>query len=106
MSSPPPKIGDSAPAAKKPLRGNAGKGRKPGVPNKVTQSAREGIALLVEQNVPKMAKWLDSIEKQHGPLVAMKTVQDLLEYHIPKLQRSEQVGDGGGPITVVVKREA
>ena len=62
--------------------------------------------MLVEQQVPKMSGWLTRIEKEHGPLVALRCVNDLLEYHIPKLQRTEQVGDGGGPITVVVQREA
>ena len=83
-----------------------GPGRKKGVPNKATALAREGIARLVEANVPKMEGWLVKIEKEHGPLVALRCVNDMLEYHIPKLQRTEQVGEGGGPITVVIKKEA
>jgi hypothetical protein len=84
----------------------AGRGRKPGVPNKATQSAREGIAMLVEANIPKMSGWLTSIEKEHGPLIAMKVVNDLLEYHVPKLQRTELTGEAGGPVQVTINKLA
>ena len=67
-------------------------GRPKGSPNKATALAREGIAKLVEANVPKMGRWLSKIEDEHGPLVAMRLVTDLLEFHIPKLQRSEVTG--------------
>ena len=85
---------------------NAGKGRPKGVPNKATQSAREGIAMLVEANIPKMSGWLTSIEKEHGPLIAMKVVNDLLEYHVPKLQRTELTGEAGGPVQVTINKLA
>ncbi len=86
------------------LKRGGSPGRKKGVPNKVTQSAREGIAMLVEANIPKMSGWLTKIEEKHGPLIAMKTVQDLLEYHVPKLQRTELTGSDGGPLQVTVNR--
>lgn len=84
----------------------AGMGRKKGVPNKVTKSAREAFALLVERNVPKLEGWLVKIEKEHGPLVAFKCVMEVSEYHVPKLQRTELTGDGGGPLQVTVNRLA
>jgi hypothetical protein len=83
---------------------NAGKGRPKGVPNKATQSAREAFARLIDANVPKMAGWLERIEKEHGPLVAFKCVQDIAEYHVPKLQRTELTGNDGGPLQVTVNR--
>jgi hypothetical protein len=92
----------SAEVKKKPP--NAGRGRKLGVPNKATQSAREGIALLVEANIPKMSGWMTKIEAEHGPLVAMKVINDLLEFHVPKLQRTELTGSDGGPLQVTVNR--
>lgn len=81
-------------------------GSRKGVPNKTTQTAREAIAMLVEANIPKMSRWLVEIEKQHGPLAAWKCMQDVAEFHVPKLTRQENVGDGGGPMTVVIHREA
>ena len=77
-------------------------GRPVGVPNRSTALAREAIAKLVEDNAPKMQAWLTSIEKEHGPLVAWKCVQDVMEYHLPKLARTEVTGEGGGPIVLNV----
>ena len=91
--------------AAKRLPPNAGKGRVKGVPNKSTVQAREAIAKFVELNVPRFQEWLTKIETEHGPLVAMRCVQDMVEYHVPKLSRQETVGEGGGPITVVIRKE-
>lgn len=77
-----------------------------GVPNKATMLAREGIAQLVEANIPKMSGWLVKIEKEHGPLVAMRCVNDLLEFHVPKLQRTELTGEAGGPVQVTINKLA
>lgn len=81
-------------------------GSRKGIPNKTTQTAREAITLLVEANIPKMAGWLEKIEKEHGPLVAMKCVNDMIEFAVPKLQRTELAGDGGGPLTVTINKVA
>ncbi len=109
MSTPSKVAANPAPALKVGVKGGArppGSGRKPGQPNKVTQSAREGIAQLVEANIPKMSAWMTKIEAEHGPLVAMKVVQDMLEYHVPKLQRTEVTGSDGGPLTVTIQKVA
>jgi hypothetical protein len=96
----------TAPTQGASRRGNAGKGRVKGSPNKATAQAREAIANFVEMNVPRFQAWLDKIEKDNGPLVAMRCVQDMIEYHVPRLSRQETVGEGGGPITVVIRKEA
>jgi hypothetical protein len=78
------------------LRGNAGKmGRKPGTPNKATSNAREAIALFVEGNAHRLQGWLDQIAEEQGPEKAVRCFLDLLEYHIPKLARTENTGPGG-----------
>ena len=67
---------------------NAGKGRVKGVPNKVTKDVRAAIALIAEGNVDKVNKWLERGAKK-DPLGAARTFAQLLEYHIPKLSRTE-----------------
>ena len=80
--------------------GKPGPGRKKGIPNKSTTFAREAIARLVDGNADRLQGWLDAIAEIEGPLAAWKCLQDVMEYHIPKLARTEHVGDGGGPIRV------
>jgi hypothetical protein len=89
---------------KKPSRNP--KGRPKGSPNKATTNARELLGLLVEANIPKMSGWLTAIEKEHGPLMAWRCMQDVAEYHVPKLQRTEVVGDGGGPVQITINKLA
>ena len=79
------------------LRGAAGKGRKKGTTNKATKTAREAIARLVDQNTPKMQEWLDQIAETEGPKAAWNCLMDALEYHVPKLARTELTGKDGGP---------
>lgn len=77
-------------------------GRAPGTPNKSTVTAREAIARFVDGNVERLQGWLDEIaaDPKHGPMAAFKCVQDVMEYHIPKLARTEVTGANGGPIVV------
>jgi hypothetical protein len=77
-----------------------GAGRPKGSPNKATANAREAIAKLVDDNAPRMQAWLEEIAKEHGPLVAWKCMADVIEYHVPKLARTEVTGEGGGPVRV------
>ena len=88
--------------AERRLPPNAGKGRPVGVPNKSTSAARESIARFVDGNVERLQGWLDEIaeDPKHGPLVAFKCVQEILEYHVPKLARTELTGKDGGAIIV------
>jgi hypothetical protein len=88
-------------------------GRKPGVPNKSTSMAREAIAKFVEGNTPSMQKWLeqvaDGIQNEDGkyivapnPEKAFGMLQTIMEYHVPKLARTEVVGDEKAPQRMVV----
>jgi hypothetical protein len=71
-------------------------GRPKGAQNKATANAREAIALFIEDNTPRLQGWLDAIAEDKGPDVAFRCVMDLLEYHIPKLARTELTGKDGG----------
>ena len=75
-------------------------GRSKGTPNKVTAAAREVMALLVEANAPKLQKWLDRVAKT-DPARAADLLLRALEYHIPKLARTEHTGkDGDGLFSI------
>ena len=77
-----------------------GGGPRTGKPNKSTANAREAIAAFVEAQTPRLQQLLERIEAEEGPLAAFRCVQDLLEYHVPKLQRTEVTGADGGPQVV------
>lgn len=74
-------------------------GRVQGTPNKVTQLARESIALFVEGNVDRLTGWLDKIAED-SPDKAFSAFMSVVEYHIPKLARTEQTGAAGGPMQI------
>jgi hypothetical protein len=40
------------------------------------------------------------------PLGALARLGALADYAAPKLSRQEQVGEGGGPLTVIIKKES
>lgn len=84
-------------------KGDKPKGhRAPGVPNKATADARAAIALFVDTNASRLQGWLDSIasDPKKGPEVAYRCVLDLLEYHVPKLARTELTGKDGDDLVV------
>lgn len=89
-------------------------GRKPGVPNKSTTMAREAIARFVDGNAHKMQEWLEQVangvkndEDKYivlpNPEKAFGMLQNVMEYHIPKLARVEQVGDVTAPVVHIYK---
>ncbi len=75
-------------------------GRAAGTPNKATQNAREAISRLVDGNADRMQEWLDRIAEEEGPMAAWRCLTDVIEYHIPKLARTEHTGPNGGPMQV------
>jgi len=42
-----------------------------------------------------MQGWLDRIAEEQGPLAAWKCINDVIEFHIPRLARSEITGKDG-----------
>ena len=96
-------------------------GRKAGTPNKVTTEFRETVQRLLDDNRENVAKWVQQIaegapEVRQGkrvifparapdPSGALLRLSMLADYAAPKLSRQEQVGEGGGPLTVVIRKE-
>lgn len=70
-------------------------GRKPGVPNKATRDVRQAIARFAETTVEDFTRWVGEIE---DPAKRCDVFLRALEYHVPKLARSELTGANGGPV--------
>jgi hypothetical protein len=80
-----------------------GPGRPKGLANKSTVAAREAIARFVDGNAHRVQEWLDLIAETKGPLVAFQCYTDMIEYHVPKLSRTELTGKDEGPVQMVIK---
>jgi hypothetical protein len=91
---------------------NNPKGRPKGSPNKSTAAAREAIAQFVDGNAHKMQEWLEQVaigvkneENKFivlpNPEKAFGMLQSVMEYHLPKLARTEHTGDEEQPVKVI-----
>jgi hypothetical protein len=91
---------------------NNPKGRPKGSPNKSTAMAREAIAQFVEGNAHKMQEWLEQVAigvkndddkfiVLPNPEKAFGMLQSVMEYHLPKLARTEHTGDEDQPVKVI-----
>lgn len=79
-------------------------GRAAGTPNKATANFREAIARFVDGNSERLQQWLDEIYENDGPKAAWDCMVDVIEYHAPKLARTELTGPNGGAMRIVVDR--
>ena len=77
-------------------------GRAEGTPNKSTAAAREAIARFVDGNADRLQGWLDEIHKERGAEAAFRCFSDLIEYHVPKLSRTELTGENNGPVKLEI----
>lgn len=81
---------------KRPRQGKRG-------PGKVTVQTREAITAFTDGNAHKLQSWLDAIEKKDGARAAFDAYKGLLEFTIPKMQRTQVTGDGGGVNVSIVR---
>jgi len=81
----------------KGLPPNAGMGRPKGSPNKSTAIVREAIAKMADENADKFNEWLTAVAAT-SPEKACDIYLKAIEYHIPKLARTEHTGTDSGPI--------
>ncbi len=90
-------------------------GRPKGSQNKATRLAREAISKFVDENADRLQSWLDQIAAgvpaldatgkvipgqftvKPDPSGAFEALMSVVEYHVPKLARTEHVCEGGGP---------
>lgn len=93
-------------------------GRAPGTPNKATADARQAIAAFVDGNAHRLTEWLDqvaagvkTVDPETGedkyivapnPAKAFDMFQSVVEYHVPKLARTEVTGDPNNPVQMDV----
>ena len=93
---------------------NLNVGRKAGAVNKATSQAREAIARFVDGNAPSMQKWLEQVADGvkndddkyivlPNPEKAFGMLQSVMEYHLPKLARTEQTEDSTSTVTHIYK---
>jgi hypothetical protein len=81
-----------------------GGGSRQGKPNKSTQDVREAIALIAQRNVGNFEIWLGQVATE-DPGKAAELFLKAIEYHIPKLARSEITGKDGGGIVIQINNE-
>jgi hypothetical protein len=87
-------------------------GRPSGKPSGETERARRAVTALLQVAAPMMEKWLRSVadgDPENGvkpdPGKAIDLVLKAAEYHIPKLARTEMVGDPDKPMFMVNRIE-
>lgn len=69
-----------------------GAGRAKGTVNKSTMLAREAIGMFVDNNAHRLEGWLDKVAEK-DPEKAFSLFQSVIEYHVPKLARTENKTD-------------
>ena len=102
-----------------------GSGRALGTQNKITLTAKQAIAEFVDGNAHRLTGWLDQVANgspmfdaegkqvydsegnkvyaiRPNPEKAFNLFQSVVEYHVPKLARSEISGPNGGAIATSV----
>lgn len=82
-----------------PGKTNNPNGRPKGKPNKATRTAREAIAAFVEGNTERLERLLDRIEEENAK-AAFDCIMAVIEYHIPKLARTELTGKDGKDLNI------
>lgn len=87
------------PKGHKGAKKTPGSGRQKGATNKATQNAREAIAAFVDNNAHRLEGWLDQIATK-DPKQAFDCFQSVVEYHIPKLARTEGTMEHKGQLTI------
>ena len=73
------------------------KGRDKGVLNKDTKAIKVALHHLLEDNLDNLSIWLAEVAKEN-PAKAISLALNLSEYILPKLARTEVVGNDGADL--------
>ena len=73
-------------------------GRRKGTPNKAAKDVREAISLIAQGKIDAFESWLAEIE---DPAKRCDIFLRVIEYHVPKLARTELTGKDGEPIVIL-----
>lgn len=84
-------------------KGNKLGGRKEGSVNKSTKKTREFINDLLANEQSNILEALESIRLEN-PIEYLKQWNALLEFGVPKLSRTELVGDEKKPLSIEIKK--
>ena len=84
-------------------RGKKTGGRKKGTPNKVTSEAKVVAIAFLNRRTEAELDELWEAAKAESASKALTTYMGALEFVLPKLGRTEHVGDGGGPVEYVIR---
>ena len=93
------KIAKNSNRGSKPGERRGGRGR--GTPNRTTTDVREAIAKLAGDLGPSLQTWITTVAAD-DPARAAEIFLRAIEYHIPKLQRSEITGRDGERLTLIL----
>lgn len=66
-----------------------GAGRKPGATSEEIKKAREAISQFCDMNAQKIQTWFDDVAAE-SPEKALEILYKYLEFHVPKLSRTEK----------------
>ncbi len=78
-------------------------GREKGTPNKTTKEIREAFDMLIRSNIGNFTLWLEQVAET-DPAKALGIIQGMAEYVVPKLARTELVGDDKKPLNIEIKK--
>ena len=85
------------------MKGEKTGGRQKGTPNKNTQKTRDFINDLLSREQGNILEALESI-RHENPDAYLKHWASLVEYSVPKLMRTELVGDEKKPLNISVTK--
>jgi hypothetical protein len=78
-------------------------GRKKGLKLQKVADTREHIRILLEQFAPSLGELIREIKRTNGAAAAFDAYAKLLEFGVPKLQRTELTGKDGKDLPVILQ---